>query len=72
MQHHAAHAPAGDDRQPFTVEVVSKLSQRDHQAGDFEEGQEHLGLALIPNDEPAEVSEPSHGPFDRPAAAVAA
>jgi len=52
--------------------VVSKLSQRDHQAGDFEEGQEHLGLALMPNDEPAEVSEPSHGPFDRPAAAVAA
>lgn len=56
----------------FFLEVVSKLSQRDHQAGDFEEGQEHLGLALIPNDEPAEVSEPSHGPFDRPAAAVAA
>jgi len=54
------------------LEVVSKLSQHDHQAGDLQESQEHLGLALIPNDEPAEVSEPSHGPFDRPAAAVAA
>lgn len=54
------------------VEVVSKLSKGDHQAGDLQEGQEHLGLALVSDDQPAEVSEPGHSPFDCPAAAVAA
>jgi hypothetical protein len=55
-----------------SLEVVSKRSQGDHQAGDLQEGQEHLGLALVSDDQPAEVSEPGHGPFDGPAAAVAA
>jgi len=54
------------------LEAVSKLSKGDHQAGDLQEGQEHLGFALVSDDQPAEVSEPGHGPFDRPAAAVAA
>jgi hypothetical protein len=53
-------------------EAVSKLSKGDHQAGDLQEGQEHLGLALVSDDQSAEVSEPGHGPFDRPSAAVAA
>jgi hypothetical protein len=53
------------------LEAVSKLSKGDHQAGDFQKGQEHLGLALIPNDESAVVSEPRHSSFNGPAAAVA-
>jgi hypothetical protein len=55
-----------------SLEAVSKLSKGDHQAGDLQEGQEHLGLALVSDDQSAEVSEPGHGPFDRPSAAVAA
>jgi hypothetical protein len=54
------------------LEAVSKLSKGDHQAGDLQEGQEHLGLTLVSDDQPAEVSEPGHGPFDGPPAAVAA
>ena len=54
------------------LEAVSKLAKGDYQAGDLQEGQEHLGLTLVSDDQPAEVSEPRHGPFDGPAAAVAA
>jgi len=54
------------------LEAVSKLAKGDYQAGDLQEGQEHLGLALVSDDQSAEVSEPGHGPFDGPAAAVAA
>jgi hypothetical protein len=31
----------------FRLEVVSKLSKRDHQAGDLQEGQEHVGLTPV-------------------------
>jgi hypothetical protein len=42
---------------------------RDDQTVDVQEGQERLGLALVPDEEPAEVSEPGHGPFAGSAAA---
>ena len=55
-----------------TLEAVSKLSKGDHHASDLEEGQEHLGLKLVSDHQPAKVSEPGHGPFGGPSAWVAA
>jgi hypothetical protein len=54
------------------LEAISKLSKGDHQAGDLQESHEHLGRALVSDDQSAKVSEPGLGPFDLPAAAVAA
>jgi hypothetical protein len=47
------------------------MAQRDDEAGDNKEGFIHLHLMVVPNQQPAKISQPSEGAFDLPPVSIA-
>ena len=54
----------------LSLELVSKPSEADGDAGEVDEGLVDAAVVFVPDDEAAELLEPGDGAFDFPAAAV--